>query len=138
MKLLFHNHTDYIAYIIIVDFDEKTLYIAEPVILELESGQTCVYETTPTYFFGAMIDGQRKLHDIIRTANGKELYHSDDCGWYSNNHYGNYVNNYLIHYPQTKLPKICDNKDLKDYAMTILSKRYDAYCSVDIKEPCDN
>jgi hypothetical protein len=130
MKVLFQNRTPHTAYIAIVDYDETTKYISNPIIFELESRQACLYETTtPKYFFSGMIDGHCNSYDRTLNDNKQEMYmySMDSHHWTILSPFMFYLDDYLMRNPDIKSATICTNDTLKDYTLTALSKHYNAY-----------
>jgi hypothetical protein len=56
MDVIFYNHTKHTVYIAILDYDQETKYLSEPIIFELDTKHEYIYKTTSQYFLSSMIN----------------------------------------------------------------------------------
>jgi hypothetical protein len=116
---------------VIVDYDEETKYIGEPIVFELEPGQQCWYESTPTYFFGTLILDVCEISYQPEVSVKRVIYNKG-----SRNYYNFDVDNYLLEHPEVKHANIITNDNtnrLKEFTFDHLADRYNAF--VDVKCP---
>jgi hypothetical protein len=103
MKLLFQNFTPHTAYIAIIDYDGETKYIGDPIILEVDASDECLYESSPNYFYGARISGRGSFCRSFNHYNVIEFYSNERYYW-STYPYNNYtIDNLGYQYVHSKL-----------------------------------
>ena len=126
MKVLFENHTNYIAYIGIIDYDEETNYLGEPIIFELTPHNQCFYESTPKHYQCIIINNKMGSVSLDQT-NRKICYPSGLDNWYPCSHANYDVQTYLIEHPEIQYAKIITNDYLKTFMFNELSDQYNTY-----------
>jgi hypothetical protein len=127
--------------IALINYCEQTAVLDEPIVIELEAGQQCLYETHITCFFGAKIGGcmmwcQTLLDARVNTI----LFHFEEqsqLDWDYRTYYTN-LHDYAIQNPGIETAKISTNtvaiESLKEFALYALSDQYNV-CYDDIKCP---
>lgn len=135
MKILIRNNTDSIAYVAIVNFDEGTQSIEEPIIFKLEPNEQAWCESTSSYFLGVSINFNCKYRSGPSQYNLIDLITTGPNSWY-------YSCSTMLNLEGNHETKLSDNSDdsgaiwLNNCMFYFLTKRYKLYdSSLDIKIP---